>query len=392
MSKLSENVHSTLNQIPKFKLFNFSQYALKFPDVIQLTLGEPDFNTPDHIKLAAIKAIINNHTRYAPQRGIPALLNAISADVEQKLGLHYDPKDEIIVTNGVTEGCYATIMALANPGDIFLLPTPGFPMYVADVAIAGAEIVEIDISKDNFKLTPRLLQKYLDKYGDRVKGLIMVNPSNPTGVAMNQAELDALADVIRGKNIFVISDEIYNCLWYEDEIGSIAKALPEQTIMFNGFSKTYCMTGWRIGYICAPREISAQIFKVHCFALTDTVTFVQDAAIEALVNGQDDCLPMKKAYIERRDYICDALAKMGWEHPFPQGAFYVFAKAPEFLEQDDEKLAYDLINNAKIAVAPGSYFGKGGEHYLRFSYAISLNDIKIAMERLKKYTAERKLQ
>lgn len=159
MSKLSENVHSTLNQIPKFKLFNFSQYALKFPDVIQLTLGEPDFNTPDHIKLAAIKAIINNHTRYAPQRGIPALLNAISADVEQKLGLHYDPKDEIIVTNGVTEGCYATIMALANPGDIFLLPTPGFPMYVADVAIAGAEIVEIDISKDNFKLTPPTLTK-----------------------------------------------------------------------------------------------------------------------------------------------------------------------------------------------------------------------------------------
>ena len=386
---MSKHMRDTLNNVPTQKIFDFSQYTSTIDGIVQLTIGEPDFNTPAHIKEAGIKAIENNRTHYAPQRGTAGMLSAVSDYLKDTAGLEYDPQTEILVTNGVTEGAFAVLSAIVNPGDVVLVPTPTFSIYTADVAIAGGKPVEVDTSATDFRLTPEVLKPYLDKYGDRVKAIIVVNPSNPTGVALGQDELNAIADLIRGKNIFILADEIYSELWYDGQPASIAKSLRDQTILVNGLSKSYAMTGWRIGYLAAPRDVVANIFKVHAFAVTDVATFVQDAAEEALRNGREDYKPMEKAYIERRNVMEAALKKMGWDCTAPQGAFYVFAKIPAFLEQDDEKLAYDMAKNAKVAATPGSYFGKGGEHCIRFSYATALDKIKLAMDRLAKYCAER---
>lgn len=388
MVDMSKHMRDALQNVPTQKIFDFSQYTGKIDGIIQLTIGEPDFNTPDHIKKAGVEAIHNNRTHYAPQRGTAGMLDAVSGYLKDTMGVEYDPKTQILVTNGVTEGAYAALTAIVNPGDVVLVPTPTFSIYSADVAIAGGTPVEVDTSSTNFRITPELLKPYLDKYGDRVKAIVVVNPSNPTGVALNQDELQGIADLVRNKPIFILADEIYSELWYDGKPASIARALPDQTILTNGLSKSYAMTGWRIGYLAAPKDVVSQIFKVHAFAVTDVATFVQDAAEEALRNGRTDYQPMEKAYLERRDVMAKALKKMGWECTDPQGAFYIFARIPNYLEQDDEKLAYDMAKNAKVAATPGSYFGKGGEHCIRFSYATALDKIKVAMDRLAKYCAD----
>lgn len=388
--KMAKHMRSSLQKVPTMKIFDFSLYTKSIPGIVQLTIGEPDFNTPEHIKEAGIKAIENNRTHYAPQRGTMPLRQQISKYVADKTGKTYNPETEILVTNGVTEGAFAAVNAITNPGDVILVPTPTFSIYTADVAIAGGTPVEVDTSKTNFRLTPELIQSYLDKYGDRVKGLVVVNPSNPTGIAMTQEELDAIADVVRDKPIFVLADEIYDELWYSGNYASIVKSLPEQTILLNGFSKAYAMTGWRVGYMCAPKAITDELFKVHGFAVTDIATFVQDAATEALKNGRGDWKPMVDQYIERRDLLHDRLQAMGWQCTNPQGAFYIFAKIPDYLEQDDEKFAYELADQAKVAITPGSYFGAGGAGYVRFSYATDLATIRTAMDRLEAYCAARR--
>jgi aminotransferase len=386
--KMEDHMRTNLKQVPTMKIFDFALFTKSIDDIIELTIGEPDLNTPEHVKQAGIAAIQNNHTHYAPQRGTAGLLAAISDTVAAKTGKVYDPAAEILVTNGVTEGAYAAVTAITNPGDVILVPTPTFSIYTADTAIAGGTAVEVDTSKTGFRLTPELVQSYLDKYGDRVKGLVVVNPTNPTGVAMNQEELDAIADVVRDKPIFVLADEIYDQLTYSQEDGtypSIVKSLPEQTILLNGFSKSYAMTGWRVAYMCAPKPITDELFKVHGFAVTDVATFVQDAAEEALRNGKDDPKAMRDKYQERRDVLYQGLKDLGWKTTNPEGAFYIFAKIPAYLEQDDEKFAYDLAKEAKVAVTPGSYFGAGGEGYVRFSYATDLAKIERALPRLAKY-------
>ncbi len=294
--KMEEHMRTDLKRVPTMKIFDFAFFTKSIEGIVELTIGEPDFNTPEHVKEAGMAAIANNRTHYAPQRGTAGLLSAISDDVAKKVGKVYDPATEILVTNGVTEGAYAAVTAITNPGDVILVPTPTFSIYMADAAIAGGTAVEVDTSKTNFRLTPELIQSYLDEYGDRVKGLVVVNPTNPTGIAMNQDELDAIADVVRDKPIFVIADEIYDQLAYTegaDQYPSIVKSLPEQTILLNGFSKSYAMTGWRVAYMCAPKPITDELFKVHGFAVTDVATFVQDAAEEALRNGQEDPAAMR---------------------------------------------------------------------------------------------------
>lgn len=386
--KMADYMKTSLHRVPTMKIFDFSQYTKSIPGIVQLTIGEPDFNTPEHIKQAGMQAIANNRTHYAPQRGTQDLRQEVSKYVAEKTGKTYDPATEILVTNGVTEGAFAAINAITNPGDVILVPTPTFSIYTADVAIAGGTPVEVDTSQTDFRLTPELIQSYLDQYGDRVKGLVVVNPSNPTGVAMNQAELDAIADVVRDKPIFVLADEIYDELWYDQDdpvSPSIVRSLPQQTILMNGFSKAYAMTGWRVGYLCAPKEITDELFKVHGFAVTDIATFVQDAATEALKNGRGDWQPMDEQYLKRRNFMYERLTAMGWQCTNPQGAFYIFAKIPDFLEQDDEKFAYQLADEAKVAITPGSYFGAGGAGYVRFSYATDLATIATAMDRLATY-------
>ncbi|WP_267202283.1 aminotransferase class I/II-fold pyridoxal phosphate-dependent enzyme [Limosilactobacillus kribbianus] len=388
MVEMSKHMRTTLKDVPTLKIFDFSSYVAQIPDVIKFTVGEPDFDTPEYIKQAGIRALENNRTHYAPQRGTAGLLQAVSDTLSDRYDLHYDPKTEILITNGVTEGVYSAIAAVTNPGDVVLVPTPTFSIYGPDSLINGAEPVEVDTSVTDFKLTPELLQSYLDKYGDRVKAVIIVNPSNPTGVVYSQEELDALADLIRDKPIFAISDEIYSELNYDGHYASMARTLPEQTILTNGLSKSYAMTGWRIGYLCAPKAVTAQIFKVHSFIMTDVATFTQDAAEAALRGGLDATREMDRQYVERRDYMRERLEKMGFKCSRPMGAFYIFAKIPAFLEQDDTKLIYQMAKEAKVAAAAGAYFGAGGEGYLRFSYATAMDQIKEGMDRLERFCQE----
>lgn len=369
------------------QILAFAAYTNKIPNIVKFTIGEPDFNTPDHIKKAAEQSIEDNHSHYAPSNGTPGLRKAASEFLAEKYGQKYDP-DEILVTNGVTESIYDMLTAVLNPGDVMVIPTPIFPLYIGDAISLGAKVVQIDTSKDGFKLKPEKLQAVIDEYGDRVRLLVMNYPTNPTGVMYSQEELNAIADVIRDKPIFALCDEIYSELNYDQEHASMEKTLHDQVVLMNGVSKAWAMTGYRIGIVAAPKPILDQIAKIHQAITTTEPTPMQDAAEESFANGKDDALPMKEEFKKRRDVLVEGLEKLGFECVQPQGAFYVFAKIPEGLEQDDTKLIYDLADNAHVAVTAGSFFAKGGAGYVRLSYAVAMDQIEEGLKRLAKYVEE----
>lgn len=392
MVDLIKYTRKGLADAPSNPILKFSDYASKIPDVVKFTLGEPDFNTPDHIKNAAKKGIDENHSHYAPSNGTMGLRKAAADFLAQKYGQKYDPETEVLVTNGVTESIFDTVCACLNPGDIMVVPTPIFPLYMSDVNILndGAKIVTIDTSKDGFKLTPAKLQAVLDEYGDKVRMLVMNYPTNPTGVMYSQEELDAIADVIRDKPIFALCDEIYSELNYDQPHASMEKSLHDQVVLMNGVSKAWAMTGYRIGIVCAPQAILEQIAKVHQTIVTTEPTPMQDAAEEAFKNGMNDSEPMKREFQKRRDVLYQGLTDIGFECAKPQGAFYIFAKIPAGLEQDDSKFIYDLVDKAHVAVTGGSSFALGGQGYIRFSYAVSMDQINEGLRRIKKYVEENK--
>lgn len=384
MVDLTKHMKKGLVEQKPGQILAFAAYTNKIPDIIKFTIGEPDFNTPEHIKKAAEASIANNHSHYAPSNGIPGLRKAAADFLAEKYGQKYDPS-EILITNGVTESIYDFLTAVLNPGDVVLVPTPIFPLYIGDALSMGATVEQIDTSDDDFKLTPDKLQAALDKYGDRVKALVMNYPTNPTGVMYTQDELDALADVVRDKPIFVLADEIYSELNYDQPHASMEKTLHDQVVLMNGVSKAWAMTGYRIGVVAAPKPILDQIAKIHQAITTTELTPMQDAAEEALADGKDDALPMKKEFQKRRDVLYDGLTKLGFECVKPKGAFYIFAKIPAGLEQDDTKFIYDLAEKGRVAVVAGSFFAKGGEGYIRLSYATSMDNIKEGLKRLKQY-------
>ena len=384
MVDLTKHMKKGLVEQKPGQILAFAAYTNKIPDIIKFTIGEPDFNTPEHIKKAAEASIANNHSHYAPSNGTPGLRKAAADFLAEKYGQKYDPS-EILITNGVTESIYDFLTAVLNPGDVVLVPTPIFPLYIGDALSMGATVEQIDTSDDDFKLTPDKLQAALDKYGDRVKALVMNYPTNPTGVMYTQDELDALADVVRDKPIFVLADEIYSELNYDQPHASMEKTLHDQVVLMNGVSKAWAMTGYRIGVVAAPKPILDQIAKIHQAITTTEPTPMQDAAEEALADGKDDALPMKKEFQKRRDVLYDGLTKLGFECVKPTGAFYIFAKIPAGLEQDDTKFIYDLAEKGRVAVVAGSFFAKGGEGYIRLSYATSMDNIKEGLKRLKQY-------
>ena len=384
MVDLTKHMKKGLVEQKPGQILAFAAYTNKIPDIIKFTIGEPDFNTPEHIKKAAEASIANNHSHYAPSNGTPGLRKAAADFLAEKYGQKYDPS-EILITNGVTESIYDFLTAVLNPGDVVLVPTPIFPLYIGDALSMGATVEQIDTSDDDFKLTPDKLQAALDKYGDRVKALVMNYPTNPTGVMYTQDELDALADVVRDKPIFVLADEIYSELNYDQPHASMEKTLHDQVVLMNGVSKAWAMTGYRIGVVAAPKPILDQIAKIHQAITTTEPTPMQDAAEEALANGKDDALPMKKEFQKRRDVLYDGLTKLGFECVKPKGAFYIFAKIPAGLEQDDTKFIYDLAEKGRVAVVAGSFFAKGGEGDVRLSYATSMDNIKEGLKRLKQY-------
>lgn len=372
-------------------ILNFANFAQQIPNIINFTLGEPDFNTPEHIKQAAIQSIHDDHSHYAPANGTLALRENASKFLADKYQQHYTP-DEIIVTQGATEALYTAIVSVLNPGDKVIIPTPTFPLYIADVTVAGGQPVLVNTAATGFKLTPELLAETITREGEAVKMVILNYPSNPTGVVYSPEELKALADVLRDKPIFALCDEIYSELHYDQPHASLSAYLPEQTILVTGVSKSHAMTGWRIGLLCAPQSLINELSKIHQFTITSTATVTQDAAASALGQGKDDALPMRDAYSTRRDYILATLDDLGFITVKPEGAFYIYTKIAPDLEQDDEKFAYDLAERGLVAAVPGSYFGPGGEHYLRLSYATSMAEIKQGMTNLKYYVARQRTE
>ncbi|NVY96365.1 aminotransferase class I/II-fold pyridoxal phosphate-dependent enzyme [Lactobacillus sp. DCY120] len=359
------------------------------PRIVNLTVGEPSFSTPEHIRTAVQQALDEMPMRYTNPQGDARLTEAIANYLQQKYNLNYDPETEIISTIGVTEGAYTTLRAILCPGDEVILPTPCFTIYDPDIRLNKAQPVIMDTSKTAFKVTPASLEKMLVEH-PQAKAIIFNYPNNPTGVTYDRAELTALADILRQYDIFVISDEIYSELVYDQKHVSFAEILPEQTILLNGLSKSYSMTGWRLGYICAPQKIAKHILDVHELVTTSIPAPAQVAAVEALTHGQDDSKAMKAQYQERRDVLYQGLLDLGFEIAKPQGAFYIFAKIPAGLNQDDIQLAQELSDQAKVALLPGTYFGAGGQGYLRLSYASSLEQIKLALERLKTFIDHQK--
>lgn len=387
MPKLACNLECQYNHrldgMSKSGIREFDEKISGIPDIIKLTIGEPDLNTPDHVKDAAISAINANESHYAPQLGMFELRKAIANFLKRTQDLEYSPENEILVTNGATEAIAATMFALLNKGDKVILPTPGYALYFPIVKFVGAEVVPVDVSKTNFELTPSLLEKTLENEGAGAKMVILNYPTNPTGKEYNSENIKELAKVIKKNNLYVLADEIYKTLIYDDaEHYSIANEIPDRTILISGVSKSHAMTGYRIGYIAAPAPIIKLALRVHGYLVTSISSPMQLAAAEALNNGDDDPKEMQKIYNRRRSFIIEKLNEMEMNAISPEGAFYIFIHIPDQYGSDDVKFCEDLARKARVGVTPGSLFGPGGEGYFRVSYATSDENLAEAMDRM----------
>ena len=386
---LAKRFNKNLDKIEVSLIRQFDQSISSIPGVLRLTLGEPDFTTPDHVKEAAKAAIDANESHYTGMSGLLALRQAASQFVNEKYNLSYDPETEILVTIGATEALSATLTAILEEGDKVLLPAPAYPGYEPIVNLVGAEIVEIDTTDNDFVLTPEMLEKAILEQGNQLKAVILNYPANPTGVTYSREQMAALADVLKKYDVFVVCDEVYSELTYTEQPHvSIAEFLPEQTIVINGLSKSHAMTGWRLGFTFAPAAFTAQLIKSHQYLVTAANTMAQFAGVEALIAGKDDAEPMKREYIERRDYIIEKMTELGFKIIKPDGAFYIFAKIPADYNQDSFAFLKDFAQKKAVAFIPGAAFGQYGEGYVRLSYAASMDTIKEAMKRLKEYMEE----
>ena len=386
---LTKRFNKQLDKIQVSLIRQFDQAISEIPGVLRLTLGEPDFTTPDHVKEAAKRAIDQDQSYYTGMSGLLTLRQAASDFVKEKYQLDYNPENEILVTIGATEALSATLTAILEEGDKVLLPAPAYPGYEPIVNLVGAEIVEIDTTENGFVLTPEMLEKTILEQGDKLKAVILNYPANPTGITYSREQLEALAAVLRKYEIFVVCDEVYSELTYTGENHvSLGTMLRDQAIIINGLSKSHAMTGWRLGFIFAPANFTAQLIKSHQYLVTAANTMAQHAAVEALTAGKDDAEPMKKEYIQRRDYIIDKMTDLGFEIIKPDGAFYIFAKIPAGYNQDSFAFLKDFAQKKAVAFIPGAAFGQYGEGYVRLSYAASMGTIREAMKRLEEYMRE----
>lgn len=353
--------------------------------IIRLTLGEPDFDTPQFIKDASKLAMDQEGNGYTHSKGLLKLREAISAYLHRKYQLSYNPDTEIIVTHGATEAIFASLMGILNPGDKVLVPSPNYAVYGTQVGICGGELVQLDVSDNHFILSPEQLEQALEK-SPQIKVLLFNHPSNPTGKSYSADQLKALATMIQKHQLLVISDEIYSELTYDNEHMSMANYLPDQTILINGASKSHAMTGWRMGFICAPEWILSEIFKAHQSCVNTPTTQAQYAAITAYNEGDEAIEEMRSAYLKRRNYLVNSFKELGFQVSNPQGAFYLFVQVPEWFEGDDYDFCLQLAQKAKVGLIPGQAFGPAGYRYFRLSYAASMESLKEAMHRIKKFT------
>ncbi len=370
--------------IPPSGIRKFFDIVSEMKDAVSLGVGEPDFDTPWHIREEGIYSLEKGRTFYTANAGVKELRQEISAYVERRMKVSYDPIKEVMVTVGGSEAIDAAMRAMLDPGDEVLIPQPSFVSYMPCAILADGKPVVIQLEeKDQFKLTP---EKLLEKVTPKTKILVLPFPNNPTGAVMDRQELEQIAQIVEEKDLFVLSDEIYAELTYGQEHVSIASlpGMKERTVMINGFSKAYAMTGWRLGYVCAPAPILAQMLKIHQFAIMCAPTTSQYAAVSALRNGDKDVAVMRESYDQRRRYLLHAYKEMGLECFEPFGAFYTFPSIKRFGMTSDA-FATRLLEEEKVAVVPGTAFGDCGEGYLRVSYAYSLESLKEALGRMERF-------
>lgn len=362
----------------------FFDIVSEMKDAISLGVGEPDFDTPWHIRDEGIYALEKGKTFYTSNAGLKELREEICNYQKRHQNIDYNPLSEVIVTVGGSEAIDIGLRAIINAGDEVIIPQPSYVSYEPCAILAGAKPVTIALKAENeFILTPEELEAVIT---EKTKVLILPYPNNPTGAVMGREDLEKIADIIIKNDIYVMSDEIYGALTYNGEHVSIAslEGMKERTILIDGFSKAFAMTGWRLGYACGPEHIIKQMTKIHQFAIMCAPTTSQYAAVEALKNGEDDVKAMRQEYNQRRRYLMNAFKEMGLECFEPFGAFYVFPCIKEF-GMTSEEFATRFLEEERVAAVPGSAFGDSGEGFLRISYAYSLDNLKIAMERLKNF-------
>lgn len=369
---------------PPSGIRKFFDIVNEMEGAISLGVGEPDFDTPWHVREEGIYSLEKGRTFYTSNAGLKPLKDEISHYLKRRCDVSYDPDHEILVTVGGSEAIDIALRAMLNPGDEVLIPQPSYVSYLPCTVLADGVPVIIELEeKDRFRLTP---EKLLEKITDKTKILILPFPNNPTGAIMEKEDLEKIAKIVIEKDLFVISDEIYSELTYTDRHVTIA-ALPgmkERTVLINGFSKAYAMTGWRLGYAAAPEIILKQMLKIHQYAIMCAPTTSQYAAVDAMKNGDQDVAAMRESYNQRRRYLLHAFEEMNISCFEPQGAFYTFPNIKRFGMTSDE-FATRLLKEEKVAVVPGTAFGDCGEGFLRISYAYSLDSLKKALGRIKRF-------
>ncbi|MDO7872566.1 pyridoxal phosphate-dependent aminotransferase [Enterococcus casseliflavus] len=385
MADVSQRFNHEVYNIAVSLIRKFDERVSSIPDILKLTLGEPDFNTPEHVKKSGVQAIEQNFSHYSGMAGLADVRQAASLFLKNKYQLDYDFQSEVLVTIGATEAISASLLATLEPGDKVILPAPIYPGYEPVIYLAHAKPIYLDTTDNDFVLAPEVLEAALKEHGEQVKAVILNYPSNPTGVVYTREQVKALAEVLEKYSVFVISDEIYSELTYDETHVSIAEYLRDQTIVINGLSKSHAMTGWRVGFIFAPAALTAQIIKVHQYLVTAASTISQKAAVRALIEGINDAEVMKADYRERRDYLFEKMTALGFEMAKPSGAFYIFAKIPAGFNQDSMAFCVDLAEKNQLAIIPGIAFGPEAEGYVRLSYAASMENLVEAMDRLTRY-------
>ncbi len=371
----------TIVQIEPSGIRKFFDIVSEMKDAISLGVGEPDFDTPWHIREEGIYSLEKGRTFYTSNAGLKELKQEICRYLYRRFDVSYNPNSEVMVTVGGSEAIDIALRAMCDPGDEVLIPQPSYVSYVPCTMLAGGKPVVIELEeKDNFKLTP---EKLLAKITDKTKILVMPFPNNPTGAIMTKEDLAPIVDIIIEKDLFVISDEIYSELTYGTDHVTIAAfpGMKDRTILINGFSKSYAMTGWRLGYAAAPHRILEQMLKIHQFAIMCAPTTSQYAAVSALRDGDNDVQMMREAYDQRRRFVLHAFKEMGLDCFEPEGAFYAFPSIKRFGMTSDE-FATRFLREEKVAVVPGTAFGASGEGFLRVSYAYSLKNLKEALGRM----------
>ena len=370
--------------IPPSGIRKFFDIVSEMPDAISLGVGEPDFDTPWHIRDEGIYSLEKGRTFYTSNAGQKELREELVRYLERRIHVSYHPSDEVLITVGGSEGIDMAFRAMLNPGDEVLIPQPSYVSYEPCAILADGVPVIIELKEENeFRLTK---QELLDAITDKTKILVLPFPNNPTGAIMEKKDLEEIAEVVVEKDLYVLSDEIYSELSYKGDHVSIASlpGMRERTILINGFSKAYAMTGWRLGYACGPAEIIAQMTKIHQYAIMCAPTTSQYAAVEALRNGDADVAMMRESYDQRRRFLMNAFKEMGLSCFEPYGAFYTFPSIKEFGMSSDE-FATRFLEEEKVAAVPGTAFGACGEGFLRISYAYSLDQLKEALSRLNRF-------